>query len=107
MDRFIRDQNIGNYIEQLHTEGDGNTRRTLQQLLIAEEDKFARLGERIDTLNRWIEDGEKRIARLKTLLSAEETVTGTMLLERSTDLLSLLRQLRAQAEERMDRNSLI
>ena len=106
MNGFIRDQNIGNYIDRLHTEGDGETRRTLQHLLIAEEDNFGRISEQIDSLTRWIEDGEKRITKLKVLLSAQETVTGSMLLKRSDDLLSLLRTLRAEAEKRLDKNSL-
>ncbi len=107
MDRFIRDQNIGNYVDRLHTEGDGETRRTLQQLLIAEEDNLGRLSEQIEALDRWIDDGEKRIARLKTLLSADETVTGKMLLQRSNEILALLRTLRTQAEGRRDKNSRI
>ena len=106
MNEFIRDQNIGNFIDRLHREGDGETRRTLQQLLIAEEDNFGRISERIDSLTRWIEDGEKRITKLKVLLSAQETVTGSMLLKRSDDLLSLLRTLRAEAEKRLDKNAL-
>ncbi len=106
MNTFIRDQNIGKFIDRLHTEGDGGTRRSLQQLLIAEENKFARCSEQVDALDRWIADGETRIAKLKALLSADETVTGKMLLQRSNEILALLKILRAQAKERMDKSAL-
>ena len=101
MDDFIRDWNISSYVERLHTEGDGPTRRTLQKLLIAEEDKFGRLTEKIATLDRWIEDGEKRTGRLEDLLSSAASANGHVLLERSSDLIALLRMLRAKAHQQM------
>ncbi|RWE80151.1 MAG: hypothetical protein E5W28_11170 [Mesorhizobium sp.] len=42
MDRFIARENIKHFVDRLQTETDDCTRATVQRLLIAEEDKFAK-----------------------------------------------------------------
>ncbi|CDX56164.1 conserved hypothetical protein [Mesorhizobium plurifarium] len=51
MDRFIARENIKHFVDRLHTETDQRTRSTLQKLLIAEEDKLAKLSERLDVMD--------------------------------------------------------
>lgn len=60
MDRFIAKENIKHFVDRLQTEEDGLTRVTLQKLLIAEEDKFAQLSERLDMV-------EQNIVRISDL----------------------------------------
>ncbi|CDX31821.1 conserved hypothetical protein [Mesorhizobium sp. ORS 3359] len=66
MDRFIARENIKHFVDRLQTETDDGIRATVQGLLIAEEDKFAKLSERLDMVDQNI----LRIADLATLQRA-------------------------------------
>lgn len=67
MDRFIARENIKHFVDRLQTETDDCTRATVQRLLIAEEDKFAKLSERLDMVDQNI----LRIADLAVLQRAK------------------------------------
>ncbi|RWA77574.1 MAG: hypothetical protein EOQ28_02235 [Mesorhizobium sp.] len=60
---FVHRENIKHFADRLATETDEATRATLKTLLIAEEDKFAKLSERLDIVDQNI----LRIADLAVL----------------------------------------
>ena len=64
MDRFIARENIKHFVDRLETETDQPTRSTLQKLLLAEVDKFAKLSDRSDALDENIFRVENKIERL-------------------------------------------
>ncbi len=107
MDEFIRDQNIAEFVERLHIESDDHRRHTLQRLLIEEEDKFARASEKVEQLDRLIDQGRGRIAKLRDLQSLNgSTPLGERLLRYSNDLVCILRRLRHQFEREIDSTGL-
>ncbi|MGT2468590.1 hypothetical protein ACVOMV_33245 [Mesorhizobium atlanticum] len=74
MDRFIARENIKHFVDRLQTETDDATRATVQRLLIAEEDKFAKLSERLDMVDQNI----LRIADLAVLQRARSMTCALM-----------------------------
>jgi hypothetical protein len=61
MDRFIARENIKHFRDLLWTDLDARDRVRIQRLLIEEEDKLARNSELLETLERHIENGRRRI----------------------------------------------
>jgi hypothetical protein len=61
LDRFVQDRDITTFIELLHAENDSTKRHTLKKLLIEEENKFGSHSDKLDRVERGIEDSQKRI----------------------------------------------
>lgn len=64
--RFTARENIKHFVDRLQRETDRHTRWTLQKLLLEEEDKFAKLSERLDIMDQNI----LRIANLAVVQRA-------------------------------------
>lgn len=52
MDGFVARENIKHFVDRLQTETDDTVRSTLRNLLLAEVDKFTKLSEQLDILDR-------------------------------------------------------
>ena len=98
MNRFIRDQNIANYFERLHTEEDGQTRVTLQRLLVEEERRFGEAEEQIEQLDRLISRCQRHISTIEGhQASIGSSPLSDRLLKNSHDLVFFLETLRGDA----------
>lgn len=107
MNRFVHEQNIGNFIERLRVEHNPATRRTLQQLLIEEADKFGRRSEQIDLLDRLIADGEGHLAKLAAMpeQSHAHSELWWRLMQNVRETTDLLRRRRRRAEEERNKDT--
>ncbi len=108
MNRFILERNVISYVERLHMEQDGGTRRTLQQLLIEEEDRFAQGREKVDLLDRMIGSGEARIAKLTSLPPVRHdgaASSGDRLLQCLNDTVALLKTIRTRVTAQLEENT--
>jgi hypothetical protein len=65
---IISDLNVARYIDRLQLEPDPATRALLKSLLVKEEDKLGRRAERLSNLQRYIDEGSRRIALQKALI---------------------------------------
>jgi hypothetical protein len=65
---IISDLNVARYIDRLQLEPDPATRALLKSLLVKEEDKLGRRAERLSNLQRYIDEGGRRIALQKALI---------------------------------------
>jgi len=66
--RFVRDQNLDRFAGQLMVEPALAKRETLRKLLIAEEDRFGSLTERLDKAEKLIVETEARMLVLERLV---------------------------------------
>jgi len=66
--QFVGDLNVARFVEKLWSERDPDTRVSLKKLLVEEEDKFGRRAERLSNLQRYIVEGNRRIASQKSLI---------------------------------------
>ena len=65
---IISDLNVARFVDRLQLEPDPATRASLKSLLIKEEDKLGRSAERLGKLQRYIDEGSRRIALQKALI---------------------------------------
>jgi hypothetical protein len=72
MDHYIAKENIRHFRDRLWSEVDQGVRVRLRELLVAEEDKLAANLELLADIDRHISDGNCRIDRQRTLVSAME-----------------------------------
>jgi hypothetical protein len=64
----ISDLNVARFVDRLQLEPDPATRASLKSLLIKEEDRLGRSAERLGKLQRYIDEGSRRIALQKALI---------------------------------------
>lgn len=112
VERFVAEENVSRFVDRLRTECDPGHRSTLQRLLIEEESKFSALSERLEIVQRHIEDGTDRLEKQKSLLAGmtregRETRAAEAALERSEELLELLQFYRRHLMNALDTDDLI
>jgi hypothetical protein len=65
---IISDLSVARYVDRLELEPDPATRASLKSLLVKEEDRLGRRAERLSNLQRYIDEGSRRIALQKALI---------------------------------------
>jgi predicted KAP-like P-loop ATPase len=65
---IISDLNMARLVDRLQLERDPATRASLKSLLVEEEDKLGCRIERLSNLQRYIEEGSRRMALQKALI---------------------------------------
>ena len=66
--RIVSDLNVARFVDRLQLEPDSATRASLKSRLVEEEDKLGRSAERLSKLQRYIDEGNRRIALQKVLI---------------------------------------
>jgi len=84
-ERFVRDQNVRRFADQLMGEQAPERRAALRRLLIEEEDRFGLFSERLDRARRLITEAKTRIATLERVCAANDNAKDA---ERQEDLLA-------------------
>jgi hypothetical protein len=69
LQRFVGEQNISRFVDQLRRESKAVRQDTLKRLLIEEENRFAAAVERLQIVDRNIVDGAARIASQARVVS--------------------------------------
>ena len=70
VERFVIDGNISRFVDQLRGERDPSRQQVLKRLLIAEESRFAATLDRLQMVERYLTEGEERIANQRRLVAA-------------------------------------
>jgi hypothetical protein len=65
---IISDLNVARFVDRLQLEPDPTIRASLKSLLIKEEDKLGRRAERLGRVQRYLDEGSRRIALQKALI---------------------------------------
>ncbi len=68
LERSITHNNISRFFDLLTGEVDPGKRSVLQELLISEENRFARWTERLDTVDQWLSKCDGHIEKIGKLL---------------------------------------
>lgn len=110
--RFVAEENVSRFVDRLHIESDPGHRSMLRRLLMEEESRFSALSERLEIVERHIENGTDRLEKQKSLLAGmiregRETHAAETAVERSEELLELLQFYRQQLTNALDRNDLV
>jgi fructose-bisphosphate aldolase class 1 len=69
LQRFVSEQNISRFVDQLRRESKAVRQNTLKRLLIEEENRFAAAAERLQVVDKNIVDGAARIASQARVVS--------------------------------------
>ena len=69
VERFVVEGNISRFVDLLRTETNSFRRETLKRILIAEENRFGSVADRLETVERHVTDGEARIAQQRRLVA--------------------------------------
>ena len=107
IERFVAEQNVKSFANRLQGEEDSAKRGTLQRLMIAEEDKFAKISERLEIVERLVEDCGASIKRFISLLPDRgdgnyDAMLLESLLKNLSDLRAFLCVRRQQLQEELD-----
>ena len=70
VERFVIDGNISRFVDRLRIETDPCRQQTLKRLLIAEESRFGATCDRLQMVERYLTEGEERIANQRRLVAA-------------------------------------
>ncbi len=66
-ERFVRDENLSRFVTRIEQEETPERREALRRLMIAEEDRYGSLHERLDKVDRLIVEAQSRIKGLELL----------------------------------------
>ena len=69
VERFVVEGNISRFVDLLRAETDSFRRETLKRLLVAEENRFGSVADRLQTVERHLTDGEALIAQQRRLIA--------------------------------------
>jgi hypothetical protein len=97
MEEFVHTANVERFLDVMATDVEPARRRTLQQLLLEEENKLGKTIEQLDNVARWIEQGRQRIAKIRDIASRNDFSEEHH--QRAIDLLATLQHTQSLLEE--------
>ena len=109
--KFVTEQNINKFTDQLYNETDPQKQEVLRNLLLEEENRFGFYSSQLETTQRHLFEVNSRINRQKQLITKMETNGHDI--GQANQLLSLLVEIRTLFDElyvsilnKIDRNAL-
>ena len=106
---IISDLNVARFVDRLQLEPDPATRATLKSQLVEEENKLGRSAERLGNLQRYIDEGSRRIALQKALIenliaTGHDLSVAKRTLNNLVEIQRIFEQYREAIVDAIDRN---